>query len=229
MPDPEEDAVTRPELLVLTGMHAPGVEGVISRIRALRPGHRRAAPRPAGHRVRAGAPQTAPRPARRDDGAGARTRLPVLHPAGGPAPAAARAGRPRRAALVVLHLDPALEPEQVCWALVHVLVDGSPITDHLDLRGVVTAVDAGCSPTPRWRRARTPGGSCPTRSAGGTPTPARPPLTCSAALPTPRTRSTDGRPQAGPCGPLIAGSSPRSKGPVGPLLRGGGSAGLRTT
>jgi hypothetical protein len=37
MPDPEEDAVTRPELLVLTGMHAPGVEGVISRIRTLDP------------------------------------------------------------------------------------------------------------------------------------------------------------------------------------------------
>ncbi|MCE0762592.1 GTP-binding protein [Pseudonocardia kujensis] len=49
------------------------------------------------------------------------------------------AGRVRR---VVLHLDPALEPEQVCWALAHVLVDGIVLTDLVDLRGVVTAVDA---------------------------------------------------------------------------------------
>ncbi|WP_433504291.1 ribosome hibernation factor-recruiting GTPase MRF [Pseudonocardia halophobica] len=60
------------------------------------------------------------------------------------------AGRVRR---VVLHLDPALEPEQVCWALAHVLVDGGGadpghgvvLTDLVDLRGVITAVDAA-----RW-------------------------------------------------------------------------------
>ncbi|GAY10247.1 ribosome hibernation factor-recruiting GTPase MRF [Pseudonocardia sp. N23] len=54
------------------------------------------------------------------------------------------------AARVVLHLDPVLEPEQVCWALAHVLADTpdggrAVVTDVLDLRGVVTAVDS-----PRW-------------------------------------------------------------------------------
>ncbi|MFR9806526.1 ribosome hibernation factor-recruiting GTPase MRF [Pseudonocardia sp. RS010] len=48
-------------------------------------------------------------------------------------------GRVRR---IVLHLDPALEPEQVCWALDHVLVDDLLLTDLVDLRGVITAVDA---------------------------------------------------------------------------------------
>ncbi|MCW0215773.1 MAG: GTP-binding protein [Pseudonocardia sp.] len=51
----------------------------------------------------------------------------------------ALAGTVRR---VVLHLDPALEPEQVCWALRHVLVDGVVLTDLVDLRGVLTVVDA---------------------------------------------------------------------------------------
>ncbi|GAA1878729.1 GTP-binding protein [Pseudonocardia ailaonensis] len=50
------------------------------------------------------------------------------------------AGRTRR---VVLHLDPALEPEQVCWALRHVPVAGMVLAELVDLRGVVTAVDAG--------------------------------------------------------------------------------------
>ncbi|MEV1291126.1 GTP-binding protein [Pseudonocardia sp. NPDC049635] len=49
-------------------------------------------------------------------------------------------------ARVVLHLDPRLEPEPVCWALGSVLLepeDGQPcpITDLLDLRGVVTVID----------------------------------------------------------------------------------------
>ena len=48
---------------------------------------------------------------------------------------------------VVLHLDPVLEPEQVCWALAHVLADApgggrTVVTDVLDLRGVITAVDS---------------------------------------------------------------------------------------
>ncbi|GEL22052.1 hypothetical protein PSU4_10060 [Pseudonocardia sulfidoxydans NBRC 16205] len=51
------------------------------------------------------------------------------------------------AARVVLHLDPVLEPEQICWALAHVLTDTpgggrTVVTDVLDLRGVVTAVDS---------------------------------------------------------------------------------------
>lgn len=47
----------------------------------------------------------------------------------------------------MLHLDPAVEPEQVCWALRHVVVDDGapdgrgPVTDIVDLRGVVTVLD----------------------------------------------------------------------------------------
>jgi len=42
---------------------------------------------------------------------------------------------------IVLHLDPVLEPEQVCWAVLHVLVGGATITDSVDLRGVITVLD----------------------------------------------------------------------------------------
>lgn len=49
------------------------------------------------------------------------------------------AGGPRR---VVLHLDPALEPEQVCFMLTAVRAGGAVVTDLYDLRGVVTVVDA---------------------------------------------------------------------------------------
>lgn len=57
---------------------------------------------------------------------------------------AALAGTARR---VVLHLDPRLEPEPVCWALGSVLVDPGdgreprPATDLVDLRAVVTVLD----------------------------------------------------------------------------------------
>lgn len=53
---------------------------------------------------------------------------------------------------IVLHLDPAVEPEQVCWTLLHVVPDGgvlddgtepAPVTDTVDLRGVVSVLDAG--------------------------------------------------------------------------------------
>lgn len=44
---------------------------------------------------------------------------------------------------IVLHLDPVLEPEQVCWSVLNVVVDGAPITDAVDLRGVITVLDAG--------------------------------------------------------------------------------------
>lgn len=51
----------------------------------------------------------------------------------------ARRGIPR----LVLHLDPVMEPEQVCWNVLNVLVDGSPITDAVDLHGVITVLDVG--------------------------------------------------------------------------------------
>ncbi|MFC5995170.1 ribosome hibernation factor-recruiting GTPase MRF [Pseudonocardia hispaniensis] len=44
---------------------------------------------------------------------------------------------------IVLHLDAALEPEQVCWAVTHVLVDGAAVTDSVNLRGVISVLDAG--------------------------------------------------------------------------------------
>ena len=51
------------------------------------------------------------------------------------------AGRPsvRR---IVLHLDPALEPESICWALHHVLLTGEiTVTDRVDIEAVLTVVD----------------------------------------------------------------------------------------
>ncbi|RTL62476.1 MAG: cobalamin biosynthesis protein CobW [Pseudonocardiaceae bacterium] len=51
-----------------------------------------------------------------------------------------------RARRVVVHLDPVLEPEQVCFALAHLLLGDEPaattVTDLVDLRGVVTVIDA---------------------------------------------------------------------------------------
>lgn len=44
---------------------------------------------------------------------------------------------------IVLHLDPALDPEAVCWTVLHVLVDGAPVTDSVELCGVITVLDAG--------------------------------------------------------------------------------------
>jgi G3E family GTPase len=44
-------------------------------------------------------------------------------------------------AQIVLQLDPVLEPEQVCWAVLHVLVDGVIVADLVDLRGVISVVD----------------------------------------------------------------------------------------
>ena len=35
---------------------------------------------------------------------------------------------------IVLHLDPVLAPDQVCWALHPVWVDGAPVIEDLDLR-----------------------------------------------------------------------------------------------
>lgn len=48
---------------------------------------------------------------------------------------------------IVLHLDPAVEPEQVCWTLLHVVLDDGadrgPVTDVVDIAGVVSVLDAG--------------------------------------------------------------------------------------
>lgn len=42
---------------------------------------------------------------------------------------------------IVLHLDPVLEPEQVCWAVLHVLVDGATVAGDIRLGGVITVLD----------------------------------------------------------------------------------------
>ena len=52
-------------------------------------------------------------------------------------------GRDPDVGRIVLHLDAALEPESVCDAIVRVLVDGAPVTDSVNLRGVVTVLDIG--------------------------------------------------------------------------------------
>lgn len=49
--------------------------------------------------------------------------------------------RKPRVTQIVLHLDPVLEPEQVCWAVLHVLVDAAVVADLVDLRGVISVVD----------------------------------------------------------------------------------------
>lgn len=136
---------SRTELLLLTGLPTTGVEAVIRRVRALDPDvavlHHDLRDVGPGH-----GPGVVHRRLRRGDEDVTTTlelahacvsctlredMLPQLLALAGP-------GGPRR---VVLHLDPALEPEQVCWALLHVLVDGVLVTDVLDLRGVVSCVD----------------------------------------------------------------------------------------
>ncbi|HEX4247243.1 MAG TPA: GTP-binding protein [Pseudonocardia sp.] len=42
---------------------------------------------------------------------------------------------------IVLHLDPVLEPEQVCWAVLHVLVDGATVAGDVRMGGVITVLD----------------------------------------------------------------------------------------
>lgn len=42
---------------------------------------------------------------------------------------------------IVLQLDPAMEPEQVCWAMLTVPVDGSPVGRDVELAGVITVLD----------------------------------------------------------------------------------------
>lgn len=52
-------------------------------------------------------------------------------------------GRNPRIDRIVLHLDPVLEPEPVCGEILGALVDGAPVTDAVDLLGVVTVLDTG--------------------------------------------------------------------------------------
>jgi G3E family GTPase len=135
--------VIRPELLLVAGLATPGVEAVISRVLALDPGaavlHHDLRDIGAGvvrRRLRHGSSDETSTVTLAHGCVSCTLRedlLPQLV-------ALAAPGGPRR---IVLHLDPALEPEQICWSLLHVLVDGAPITDLVELRGVVTCVDAG--------------------------------------------------------------------------------------
>lgn len=135
----------RPELLVLAGLHPAGVEAVIGRIRTLDPDvavlHHDLrdigdgdGPGLVGRRLRRG-PLDVTTTLQLAHGCVSCTLredlLPTLR-------ALAAPGGPRR---IVLHLDPALEPEHVCWSLLNVLVDGAPVTEDVELRGVVTCVD----------------------------------------------------------------------------------------
>lgn len=43
---------------------------------------------------------------------------------------------------IVLHLDPRMEPETVCWALEHMMVEGDPVTDMVTVQAVLTVLDA---------------------------------------------------------------------------------------
>ncbi|MER7078108.1 GTPase, G3E family [Saccharopolyspora kobensis] len=43
---------------------------------------------------------------------------------------------------IVVQLDPALEPDTICWALQHVEVDGRPLVADVRVEAVLTAVDA---------------------------------------------------------------------------------------
>lgn len=135
--------MTRPELLVLTGLHAPGVEAVVGRIRALDP-----SAAVLHHDLRGIASGRVHRRLRHRD----RDERAVLELAHGCLsctlredllPQLVRLAGPGGARRIVLHLDAGLEPEPVCWSLLHVLVDGAPVGDRVDLRGVITCLDAG--------------------------------------------------------------------------------------
>ncbi|MGW0892323.1 ribosome hibernation factor-recruiting GTPase MRF [Saccharopolyspora sp. NPDC002578] len=42
---------------------------------------------------------------------------------------------------IVVRLDPSLEPEAICWAIEHVVVDSAPVAEDVEVQAVVTAVD----------------------------------------------------------------------------------------
>lgn len=135
--------MSRPELLVLTGLSAPGVEAVITRIRALDAGvavlH---------HDLRQVARGLVRRRLRTRD-SDVTTTVELAHGCVSCTlredllPQLVALAAPGGPARIVLHLDSALEPEHVCWSLLHVLVDGAPAVDAVDLRGVVAVVDTG--------------------------------------------------------------------------------------
>ncbi|HXV92322.1 MAG TPA: GTP-binding protein [Pseudonocardia sp.] len=137
----------RPELLVVAGLPAQGVEQVLVALRAL--GREPTATAVLHHDLRDVSRGVVHRRLRRGT-LDETTPLTLAHGCVSctlredviPSLRALAADGPER---IVLHLDPALEPEQVCWALAHVPVAGSVVTDLVDLRGVVAVVDTG-----RW-------------------------------------------------------------------------------
>ncbi len=131
--------MSHPELLVLTGL--AGVEATIDRIRALDPDvtvlhHdlRDVGDGRVHRRVRRGASDVTTTIELAHGCVSCTLREDLLPQV------RALAGHGGR---IVLHLDPGLEPEQVCFALRHVVVDGAPVADDVDLRGVVAVVDVG--------------------------------------------------------------------------------------
>ena len=42
---------------------------------------------------------------------------------------------------IVVQLDPALEPETICWAIQHVVVDDRPLADDVRIHAVIAAID----------------------------------------------------------------------------------------
>jgi G3E family GTPase len=44
---------------------------------------------------------------------------------------------------IVLHLDPALEPESICWALRHVVLADATVAELVRIEAVITVLDAG--------------------------------------------------------------------------------------
>lgn len=137
----------RTDLVVLTGTHAAGVERVVAALL----GHR---PRVAvvGYDLRDVASGTLRRRVRHR-GLDQTTPVALAHGCVACAlredvlPIVRALGARVDVDLVVLHLDPALTPEQVCYALLHVVSGDGPVTDErtgtVDLRGVVAALDAG--------------------------------------------------------------------------------------
>lgn len=45
---------------------------------------------------------------------------------------------------IVLHLDPAMEPETVCCALARMVIDGDPVADVVTVQAVLAVLDAAC-------------------------------------------------------------------------------------
>lgn len=43
---------------------------------------------------------------------------------------------------IVLHLDPTMEPETVCWAVGYMVLEGDPVADVMTVQAVLTALDA---------------------------------------------------------------------------------------